>query len=63
MRIKGPRGPPYWFFLLHFCGFLSLILLITVPFLALLEPVAIPIHLKDVGVVGNAVEERAGQAL
>ena len=33
------------------------------PFFALLEPLVLPIHLKDVGVVGEAVEERVGQAL
>ena len=45
---------------------MSLILLIPVPFFALLEPLALPIHLKDVGVVGVVgvvVEERVGQAL
>ena len=33
------------------------------PFFALLESVAHPVHLEDVDVVGEAVEERAGQAL
>jgi hypothetical protein len=31
--------------------------------LALPEPIALPVHLEDVDVVGEAIEEGAGQAL
>jgi transposase len=34
-----------------------------VPLLALFEPVAVAVHLEDVDVMGQPVEERAGQAL
>ena len=30
---------------------------------ALVEPVAVTVHLEDVDVVGEAIEERAGEAL
>ena len=38
-------------------------LIVTDPALALLEAVAVAVHLEDVDVVGEPVEQSAGQAL
>ena len=51
---EGPVGPP---------GQAGLFGRVLAPGPALLEPVALAVHLQDMEMVGDAVEQRAGEAL
>ena len=62
---KGPRGGPFCRSRSSLAGFGGLILGrdATGTTLPLLEAIAVAVHLEDVDVVGEAVEQSTGQAL